>query len=173
VAAWQLLLAGLVAEAAATIAGPHGSPSVTDGDTLGDMELGPVIAAALAGPAPSGQDAGRRAAMAAALHHFPLPSSVASLAASEQAPALVRAMLAEEPICAAIGVNAWEGVTWFDRDAFEQALWWMCVLEGLAAPAAEVEVRLGAAEQLAAALAQAGEACGYQLDKLEAAAAAV
>ncbi len=75
-------------------------------------------------------------------------------------------------------VNIWEGVSWFNRESFGQALWWMFALDALDAAAtprltqARLDTRLATAERLTAVLARAGEAAHYQLDKLEAAASA-
>jgi hypothetical protein len=175
VSTWQTLLAGLVVEAAAAV-----------GDT-DELQLCPIIAADLVGTAGT-------ELIAAALHRLPVPSSVAELPPAERAPALARALLSDEAVRAAIGVHVWEGVTYFDRDAFERLLWWLRVIDGLAAlagtkaagtkaagtkaaarapSAAALKARLAEAERLATVLARAGEACGYQVDKLEAATATV
>ena len=75
-------------------------------------------------------------------------------------------------------MNVWEGVSWFNRESFDQVLWWMGTLDALAAesdparPKAKPTARFAEAERLIAALAAAAEASGYQLDKLEDAAAA-
>jgi len=111
------------------------------------------------------------------LRRLPLPSSVAVLPAADRAPALVRSLLADEAVRPYIRVNAWEGVSWFHRESFEQILWWMLALDSLAAVAdasltpAALDARLAEADRLTAVLARAGEASGYQVDKLEAAAA--
>jgi hypothetical protein len=68
-------------------------------------------------------------------------------------------------------------VSWFHRESFEQILWWMLALDSLEAVAdadlteAALKARLAEADRLTAVLARAGEASGYQVDKLEAAAA--
>jgi hypothetical protein len=106
-----------------------------------------------------------------------MASSVSDLAVAERAPALVRALIAEESVRPYIRVNIWEGVSWFNRESFAQVLWWMLALDGLdavsdpARPKAKVTARLAATERLTAALEAAAETSGYQLDKLEDAAA--
>jgi len=103
---------------------------------------------------------------------------VAKLAPADRAPALVRAFVAEEAVRPYLQVNVWEGVSWFNRESFEQLLWWMLALDTLEAAAdkslakAGVASRLAEADRLTAILARAGEACSYQVDKLEDAAAA-
>jgi hypothetical protein len=110
------------------------------------------------------------------LGNLPLPSSVAEVAAAERAPALVRSLIADESVRPYIRVNVWEGVNWFNRESFAQVLWWMLAIDALDAlagesgTAARTAQRIRAAEHLTAALAKAAKACGYQLDKLEAAA---
>jgi pimeloyl-ACP methyl ester carboxylesterase len=120
---------------------------------------------------------------------------VAGLAAAERAPALVRALIADESVRPYIRVNVGEGVSWFNSESFGQVLWWMVALDVLDAaeaaaaegPAPEVRAkpaagaaarakpaagsmtadRLRAAERLTATLAKAAKTAGYQLDKLE------
>ena len=107
------------------------------------------------------------------LRHLPLPSSVAGLASADRAPALVRALIADETVRPYIRVNVWEGVSWFNREAFGQILWWMAALDALDAvsdptrPKAKLTARLIEAGRLTTALAKAAESSGYQLDKLE------
>jgi hypothetical protein len=147
------LLAGLIVETAASI-----------GDT-DELQLCPVIAEVLAGP--------ENAAVAAALHRLPLASSVAKLPAAERAAALARALVSDDAVRAAIGANAWEGVTWFDRDAFRRLVWWLPVFDALAAPAdpAVSAERLASAASLERTLLRAADECGYRLDSLPEAAA--
>jgi hypothetical protein len=117
----------------------------------------------------------RLVALIRMLARLPLPSSFAHLAAAELAPALVRALVADESVRPYIRVNIWEGVSWFNRESFEQMLWWMLALDVLDAelvPAhtATVAKRVRSAEKLTARLARAAKTAGYQLDQLEAAA---
>jgi hypothetical protein len=117
----------------------------------------------------------RLVALIRMLGSVPLPSSVAELSTAEQTPALVRALIANEAVRPYIRVNVWEGVSWFNRESFGQVLWWMLALDALAATAdepataARTAKRLQSAERMTSTLAKAAKACGYQLDKLEAA----
>jgi hypothetical protein len=103
---------------------------------------------------------------------------VAKLAPADRAPALVRAFIVDEEVRPYLQVNVWEGVSWFNRESFEQLLSWMLTLDTLAAAAdkslakTRLTARLTEADRLTAVLARAGEECSYQLDKLEDAAAA-
>ena len=86
----------------------------------------------------------RLVALIRMLGRLPLPSSVASRPASDRAPALVRALVADESVRPYIRVNVWEGVNWFNRESFAQVLWWMLALDALdaleTAPAAAAGV---------------------------------
>jgi hypothetical protein len=101
---------------------------------------------------------------------------VSERAAADRAPALVRALVADESVRPYIRVNVWEGVNWFNRESFAQVLWWMLALDALDAAAtsgstaAAIAKHVHEAERLTATLSKAAKACGYQLDKLEAAA---
>ncbi len=69
-------------------------------------------------------------------------------------------------------MNHWEGVAWFNKEAFEQLAGWLLVLDVIEAtadpgrPVAAVARALAASHTLAAALRAAGEAAGYRLDRL-------
>jgi hypothetical protein len=88
----------------------------------------------------------------------------------------VRALVADESVRPYIRVNVWEGVNWFNRESFSQVLWWMLALDTLdavgarAATPATIAKHLHSAERVTATLSKAAKNCGYQLDKLEAAA---
>ena len=104
---------------------------------------------------------------------LPLPSSVSELPAADRAPTLIRTLLTDEAVRAYLRVNIWEGVSWFNRESFGQALWWMFALDALQATATpgrsktRLASRLAQAKRVTAVVARAGEVAGYQLDKLE------
>jgi glycosidase len=171
---WAAILGWLASEAMAAVADPDGSGR----DVIEELQLGPIVANVFRDLGTDEGEAWRLVALIRLLRHLPLPGSVASLAAPERAPALVRALVANAAVRPYIRVNVWEDVAWFNREAFEQLLWWMLALDALDAladPAASkpaaLKARLAESDRLTAALARAGEACGYQLDKLEEAAA--
>jgi hypothetical protein len=172
-AAWATLFGRLVVEAIAAVMGPGASQA----DVIDELQLGPVMASVFRDLGTDEGEAWRLVALTRLLRQLPLPASVADLPAAERAPALVRALVADEAVRPYIRVNVWEGVAWFNREAFEQLLWWMLALDALDAladatgTAPQRKARLAAAERLTAALARAGQACGYQLDRLEEAAA--
>ena len=179
---WVALVGRLVSSALTDVTG-SGDGS---GTSIDDLQLGGVIAGVFRDLGLDDGAAWRLVALIRMLGRIPLPSSVADLPAAERAPALARALTADEGIRPYIRVNIWEGVSWFNRESFAQVLWWMFALDALdaagaggearagaaarASGAAAVPKRLRAAERLTATLSKAADACGYQLDKLEAAA---
>jgi hypothetical protein len=178
---WVALIGRLMSQAVSTIVEPGGGT----GEAMDELQLGPVLAGIFRDLGLDEGGAWRLVALIRMLRHLPLPSSVAGLAAEERAPALVRALIADDSVRPYIRVNVWEGVSWFNRESFGQVLWWMMALDTLdAADAAEAAgsgaprgrkragggaaaARLRAAERLTAALAKAAEAAGFQLDRLE------
>ncbi len=177
---WAALFGHLVSEAMTEVAATERS-AVGAGagpSPIEELQLGPIIANVFRELGLDEAAAWKQVALIRLLRRLPLPSSVADLPAADRAPALVRALLADEAVRPYIRVNAWEGVSWFHRESFEQILWWMLALDSLAAVAdksltpAKLAARLAEADRLTAVLAHAGESSGYQVDKLEPAARA-
>ena len=171
--AWVALIGRFVSRSLSAVA----EPANGSGTSLDELQLGAVIADVFRELGLDDGAAWRLVALVRMLAHLPLPSSVEELPSAERALALVHALVADESVRTYIHVNVWEGVSWFDRESFAQVLWWMLALDALEATrgtetAAGTAKRLRATERLTAALANAAEACGYQLDKLEAAAGA-
>jgi hypothetical protein len=171
---WVALLGRFVSAALATVADLDSGA----GASIEELALGPVLVSVFSDLGLDEESAWRLLALIRMLRQLPLPSSVAGLASADRAPALVRALIADETVRPYIRVNVWEGVSWFNRESFAQVLWWMLALDALdavsdpARPKAKLTARLAAAERLTAALAKAAEASAYQLDKLENAARA-
>jgi hypothetical protein len=172
--AWMAIAGRLVARSLAAAAGGE---STSEG-SIDELGLGPVIADVFRQLGADEGGAWRMVSLIRMVGRLPIPGSVADLPAAERAAALVAALVAEEAVRPFIRVNVWEGVAWFNRESFEQLLWWMATLEALAgledagtAGATKPAARLAAAERITTALAAAATAAGYQLDKLEAAAA--
>ena len=182
---WVALIGRLVSRAISAIVEPGGG----SGEAIDELQLGPVIAGIFRDLGLDEGGAWRLVALIRMLRHLPMPSSVAGLAASARAPALVRALIADESVRPYIRVNVWEGISWFNRESFGQVLWWMAALDTLDAaesasaaaaltrrkPAARgsaagmsgATARLRAAERLTATLSKAAKTAGYQLDKVE------
>jgi len=170
---WVALAGRLVARALADVA----EPGPGTGTSIEELQLGGVMAAVFRELGLDDGAAWRLVALIRMLRSLPLLASVAGLPAAERAPALVRALIADEAVRPYIRVNVWEGVSWFNRESFDQVLWWMFALDALeVAEAAEATgvaaKRLAAAERLTSALAKAAGSAGYHLDGLEAAARA-
>jgi hypothetical protein len=171
---WVAIFGRLAGEAIASVADPDGTGS---GAAVDELQLGPVLANVFRDLGQDEAAAWRLVALIRLLRQLPLPSSVADQPPDDRPAALIRALVADEAVRAYIRVNVWEGVNWFHRESFEQVLWWMLALDALEALAgktrsmAKVTARVVEADRLTAALARAGEASGYQLGKLEAAAA--
>jgi hypothetical protein len=171
---WVALFGRLAGEAIASVADPDEADS---GAAIDELQLGPVLANVFRDLGQDEAAAWRLVALIRLLRRLPLPSSVADRPPDDRSAALVRALVADEAVRTYIRVNLWEGVSWFHRESFEQVLWWMLVLDALGALAgktrstAKVKARVAEADRLTAALARAGEASGYQLGKLEEAAA--
>ncbi len=172
--AWAVMFGRLAAQAISAVADPDGS---SRGAAVDDLRLGPVLAGMFRDMGRDELTARRLVALIRALRRLPLPSAVAGLPVPDQAATLVRAVVAEETVRRYLQVNVWEGVSWFNRESFEQLLWWMLALDTLAAhegrtrSAAAIASRLAEADRLTSVLARAAEASGYRLDGLEDAAA--
>jgi len=170
---WVALLGRFVSDALAAVADPDG----VAGASIEELALGPVLVSVFNDLGLDEDSAWRLLSLIRMLRRLPLPASVAELAASDRAPGLVRALVADETVRPYIRVNVWEGVSWFNRESFARVLWWMLALDALdtvsdpARPKAKLTSRLAAADRLTAALAAAAETSAYQLDKLEDAAA--
>jgi hypothetical protein len=188
---WLALFGRLVSDALMSVAvgaadrdgsaGPSDSPAERAGGTSFDsLGLAPVLAAVFRDLGLDEGAASRLVGLIRMLRTLPRPSSVPAKSAKEQPVAVIRALLKQEAVRAYMGVNIWDDVTWFNRESFGQMLWWMLCLEALSLAGrrtaggkkASFTRQLGEARSLIDVLTKAAEASGYQLDKLEAAAAA-
>jgi len=85
---------------------------------------------------------------------------------------LVESWLQDEEVRRFLGVNRYRGVLWFNKEAFERLGGWLLLLTAVTAtadpdrPAAEVEKEILAGYDLLRALLRAGEASGYQVERL-------
>ncbi len=91
--------------------------------------------------------------------------------------ALLAAWLADDDLRRFIRVNSWEGVAWFEQEAFEELLGWAAVLDAIrgAARPGEPDLARGRASFAAAlavstSLTRAAGAAGYRLDAMREAA---
>ena len=154
---WIALIGRLVSRALSAVAEPDGGTS----RAIDDLQLSPVMAGMFRDLGLDEGGAWRLVALIRMLRRLPLPSSVAGLASAERAPALVRALVADESVRPYIRVNVWEGVSWFNRESFGQVLWWMAALDALdAAEATEVGVAGVAGSRVRGAAGAAGRTAG-------------
>jgi hypothetical protein len=170
---WVALIGRLVSRAISAIVEPGGG----SGEAIDELQLGPVIAVIFRDLGLDEGGAWRLVALIRMLRQLPMPSSVAGLAAAERAPALVRALIADESVRPYIRVNVWEGISWFNRESFGQVLWWMAALDtldaaervGVASPGAPA--RKKPAARAASSAAARGSAAGKSVvtDRLRAA----
>jgi hypothetical protein len=138
---------------------------------LDELRLGPVIAGAFRG---LGLDEGRAweaVDLVRVLITLPRAATIDGVA-RRRIERLIAAWLADDDVRPFIRVNRWEGVAWFNREAFEQLTAWMLVLDAVEAstddsrPATEVARVLAKSHGLLVALRAAGESSGYQIDRL-------
>ncbi len=81
--------------------------------------------------------------------------------------------LQDESVQQFLLVNRYGGVVWFNKEAFEQLLWWMLLIATVALsadplrPAAKVSEGIARCYEVVRALLQAAEESGYQLERLQ------
>jgi glycosidase len=145
-------------------------PTVAAGPTAGPR-VAEAMPAAAGGPSVAAGAAGPTAAGGAAPAPAPTIGVGAALPASARA--LLATWLADDDLRRFIRVNRWEGVAWFEQEAFEELLGWAEVLDAVRAAARPGEPDTGAgraaweaAAAVAAALTEAAGTAGYRLDGL-------
>ena len=159
-AAWALVRGlGRLADGSADTA----SVARTGRAWLDELRLGPVLAGAF-------RDLGL--GEGGAWHAVELVRVLITLPRPARLRPLIETWLADEDVRPFIRVNHWEGVAWFNKEAFEQLTGWLLVLDAIEAtadpgrPAADVARALAVSQALVVALRAAGEAAGYRLDRL-------
>jgi hypothetical protein len=81
-------------------------------------------------------------------------------------------LLKDDEVQQFLQVNRYQGVLWFNKEAFEQLLWWLLLLAAVEIsadplrPAAERAKEILACYEVVQHLHQAGENSGYQVEKL-------
>jgi glycosidase len=127
-----------------------------------ELRLGHALAAGLRA---AGFDEG--AAWSAAertrlLLALPRPSNAGGRSAPDRARRLVAAWLANPDVRVLLRVNRWEGVDWFGREEWHEALDWALLLDSIDGTRAEAR----AAGAVTDRLRPLGEASGYRVDRL-------
>jgi hypothetical protein len=90
--------------------------------------------------------------------------------ATEQARQVLASLLQDSEVQQFMQVNRWQGVLWFNKEAFERLLEWLLVLATVDAQrhelADQVARRIAERYGIVRELLQAEEASGYQVEKL-------
>jgi hypothetical protein len=85
---------------------------------------------------------------------------------------VLESWLKDDEVQQFLQVNRYRGVLWFNKEAFEQLLWWMLVVAVVTISAdplrstAEVSQEIVTAYDIVRKLQQAEEESGYQVEKL-------
>jgi hypothetical protein len=94
---------------------------------------------------------------------LPRPSNIGGRTAADRAHRLVDAWLDHADARAFLGINRWDGVEWYGREAWRELIDWALLLDAIDDGD---EKRLAAAAKLSLDLVAAGEASGYRVDRL-------
>ena len=139
---------------------------------MDEWMLGKVFAAALQEAGLAADEAQRAATTVKMLLNYRAWLAAAGTETGDSAYELLRAILREQPLQAYLGVNRFEGVIWFNREALEQLLWWMLTLTTVEALSEPDSTPAAAAEKIARVynltrrVLEAEAASGYQVPKL-------
>ena len=166
-AAWSLLRgSGRRADRSADAA----TTARTSRARFDELRLGPVLTGVLRGLGLDDGAAGRTTELVRVLIALPRSAPVEG-SAIHRPRRVLAAWLADDDVRTFLRVNEWNGVLWFNKEAFEQLTRWIPVLDAVEAssPGRRTAKHSGAwavSLALAAELRRAGEASGYQVDRL-------
>ncbi len=90
--------------------------------------LGKVFSGALQDAGLKIEDSQRAAATIKILLDYRAWLDAAATETGDSAYEMLRVMLKERPIQAYLGINRYEGILWFNKEALEQLLWWVLLL---------------------------------------------
>ncbi|HUM37996.1 MAG TPA: hypothetical protein PLQ85_14080, partial [Anaerolineae bacterium] len=139
---------------------------------MDEWMLGKVFAAALQEAGLAADEAQRAATTVKMLLNYRAWLAAAETETGDSAYELLRAILQEQSLQAYLGVNRFEGVIWFNKEALEQLLWWMLTLTTVEALSEPDSTPAAAAEKIARVynltrrVLEAEAASGYQVPKL-------
>jgi glycosidase len=137
-----------------TMAGP------TSRALFDELRLGPVLAAGLRERDLDEAAAWQVVERLRVLLALPRPSNVGGRSAADRARRLVQAWFAHPDVRGFLGVNTWEGIEWFGREAWRDLLDWTLLLD--AVDGKPVRSSRAVVDRLL----EAGEASGYRVDRL-------
>jgi len=119
---WSTIIAWSAVEALGHCCDPE-DPDVISSQIFDALRLREVMAESFSAAGSAGDDRWRAAArVRAAFAHAPWSPSVEASKARSSA---VFSWLHDPDVAWLIGVHEWEGVRYFNRESFEQLLWWM------------------------------------------------
>jgi glycosidase len=154
---WATYVSWLIADAVDRLLAADGAGGLASGRWIEEWRAGPVIDARLAELGSGlGTDGGGADVIAALLAVDP--------ARTAQAGPFPVEWLSIEPVRRAIGVNDYEGTTWFDRDRFDELVAWLQVPGLVGTADRQAGVRAGKNRAL---MRRAAERSGYRVDALE------
>ncbi|MBN1920586.1 MAG: alpha-amylase [Anaerolineae bacterium] len=134
--------------------------------------LGKVFSSALQDTGLKTEDAQRAAVTIKILLDYHAWLDAAVTETGDSAYEMLRSMLQERPIQAYLGVNRYEGILWFNKEALEQLLWWVLLLatvETLSEPhiaAAAAAEEIARVNNLVRRVIEAEAVSEYQVAKL-------
>ncbi|MFN8176841.1 MAG: alpha-amylase family glycosyl hydrolase [bacterium] len=137
-----------------------------------ELRLGPVLAGSLHDLGVDDAAAWQASELVRVLIALPRSASVGG-GRRERGRRVIAAWLADESVRSFLRVNEWQGVLWFNQEAFQQLTVWMLILDAVESasperPTARVAASWAASLALAAELRVAAEASGFRVDRLAA-----
>lgn len=174
-AVWGVLLAAMAVDALGEINAPMDetnghSPQKRSRAWLDELWFGKAIADALVG---LGVDpaAARRSALLVGVLTDHGGADVEGDDATMRAKNLLKKWLADDAACQYIMVHDYDGVHWFNQEAFEDLAWWSCAWETVRSRALLTEANSAGTRLLSIyrnvlALLDAEQRSGYRVDKL-------
>jgi hypothetical protein len=126
-----------------------------------ELRLGAVVAASLRDRGLDEAQAWSASDRVRTLMTLARPSNVKGRSAAVRAGAVADAWLSEAASQRVLGVNSYQGVTWFAREGWRELIDWALLLDLVDAPASAKP-----SADVAARLLAAGDASGYRIDRL-------
>ncbi len=146
---------------------------------MDEWMLGKVLSTALQDTGLEVEDSRRAATTIKLLLNYRSWLAAAETEEGDSVYEMLRTMLQERPIQTYLGMNRYEGIVWYNKEALEQFVWWVLLLTTVEALSEPGVVPAAAAEEIARVYSlirrvlEAEEASGYQVTKLLSAAQAL
>jgi hypothetical protein len=162
---WSSLIAWAAMEMVGRCCDPA-DPDVVSSQLFDAMRLREVMAESFAAAGAAGEDRWRAAArIRASFAHAPW---MPTIAATQSRSSAVFSWLHDPDVAWLIGVHEWEGVRYFNKEAFERLLWWMSLrsLIGIAADPNPDPAKIKLLENEIASRLKAAADAGYRVEAL-------